>query len=121
MDTQSYEAPLDSAPTSRKQATPPDRRIDAPRDMEQRPGLRSVAVRWPQLSPAQTRQLYDLVYRRAPRHLRLPVPPARGGQIRRGAPWSRVACGFPLLWAVRAEQRYARRHATRKVPAAQAA
>jgi hypothetical protein len=87
-------------------------------DLERRPELHAVAARWPQLSPAQTRWLYDLVYRRAPEHLRLPVPPAQAGQGQRGAPWSRVACGFPLLWAVRAEQRHARRHAVRGATAA---
>jgi hypothetical protein len=89
--------------------------------MEQRPGLRSVAARWPQLSPEQARRLYDLVYRRAPVHLRPPMPPARAGRIQSIVPWSRVACGFPLLWAVRAELRYARRSAASREPAAQAA
>jgi hypothetical protein len=89
--------------------------------MEQRPGLRSVAARWPQLSPVQTRWLYDLVYRRAPEHLSLPVPPAGPTPIGRGVSWSPLACGFPLLWAVRAEQRYARWSAASREPAAQAA
>jgi hypothetical protein len=31
------------------------------------------------------------------------------GRHQRVAPWSPVASGFLLLWAVRAEQRYARR------------
>jgi hypothetical protein len=89
--------------------------------MEQRPGLRSVAARWPQLSPEQARRLYDLVYRRTPEYLSFPVPPAGPASIGRVAPWSRLACGFPLLWAVRAEQRYSRRSAARAAPAAQAA
>jgi hypothetical protein len=86
--------------------------------VEQRPGLRSVAARWPQLSLGQARLLYDLVYGRAPEHLRPPVPPVRAGQIQSIVPWSRVACGFPLLWAVRAEQRYARQNAVRRATAA---
>jgi hypothetical protein len=89
--------------------------------MEQRPGLHAVAARWPQLNPGQARWLYDLVYRRAAEHPRPPAPPARAGRLQSVAPWSRVACGFPLLWAVRAEQRYARRNAGRKAATSQAA
>jgi hypothetical protein len=120
METRSYEAPLERAHTSRERAVP-DGRSNAPRDMEQRPGLHAVAARWPQLSPAQTLQLYDLVYGRAAGHLRPPAPPARAGRLQSVALWSRVACGFPLLWAVRAEQRYARRSAASRAATAQAA
>jgi hypothetical protein len=116
MDTRAHEASLAHTHTQRGQAAPPDGRT-ASRGREQRPGLRSVAARWPHLSPGQTRQLYDLVYGHAREQLGPPVPPARRGQGHQGAPWSRVACGFPLLWAVWAEQHFARRRAAQRAVA----
>jgi hypothetical protein len=121
METRSHAAPEARAHAAREQAAPPDGRTASPGGLERRPGLRCVAARWPQLSPGQARQLYDLVYRRVPEHLRPPVPPARPDQIQHSAPWSQVACGFPLLWAVQAEQCYARWSAARTAPATQAA
>jgi hypothetical protein len=111
MDTQSYAAPLERAPASREQAAPPDRRNDALRGREQRPGLHAVAARWPQLSPEQTRWLYDLVYRRAPEQLRLPVPsagarPAPGRDaLEPGGVWLPVAVGGAGRAALRATER----------------
>jgi hypothetical protein len=121
MDTRAHAAWAARAHAAREQAARQDGRTASPVGLEQRPGLRDVAARWPQLSPGQARQLYDLVYRRVPEHLRPPVPPARRDQVPQSAPWSRVACGFPLLWAVQAEQRFARRSAVRTGTAAQAA
>jgi hypothetical protein len=66
MDTRAHEASLEHTHTHRGQAVPPDGRTASPGGREQRPGLRSVATRWPHLSAGQTRQLYDLVYGRAP-------------------------------------------------------
>jgi hypothetical protein len=84
---------------------------------DQQQELRAVAARWPQLSAQQVRRLYDLVYGGANGCLHPPVSlgatvEANGvsrttGTRRPG--WSPVSSGFPLMWAVRAEQQYARR------------
>jgi hypothetical protein len=116
MKTQSYEAALGRASAPRKQAAPAGETA-VPRGRGQRPGLRAVAARWPHLSPGQVRQLHDLVYRRTPEQLCPPVPAGGAGPLGRGAPCSRVACGFPLLWAVWAEQHYARRDVGRRAAA----
>jgi hypothetical protein len=68
--------------------------------------LSAVAARWPQLSALQVRRLYDLVYGRSSGRLH---PPAPCATRTRQPQWSPLSSGFPLMWAVRAEQQYARR------------
>jgi hypothetical protein len=80
---------------------------------DQQHDLSAVAARWPQLSALQVRRLYDLVYGRADGRLHPPVAVSAAGASRatrtRQPRWSPVSSGFPLMWAVRAEQQYARR------------